>query len=159
MMDDETERERACVVVMEAGSEWPPSLDRRTADCAVIPQQPGESPGELALRASRRVLGLREQGVTLDAVVIAAGPRSDDEAVAGRRAVARSLVLAMETARAGELVFSAPSRISEQARHALVGLAGTLAGQARGRRLTVGVRFPPPGTAELSDEDARSLAG
>lgn len=134
--------QRVCVVVMEAGGEWPSFVEREgPANWAVIPQQPGETPGELALRASRRVAALAEHGAPIGTVIIAAGAECDDHVFAARCAVARSLIQAMG-GRGGQLLFSAPARLPDAARHELIALAGTLASQVRGTSLDVGVRFP-----------------
>lgn len=139
-MGDRTEQ-RVCVVVMEAAGEWPAFVEREgSANWAVIAQQPGETPGELALRSSRRVSTLTEHGARIDTVIVAAGPHCDDDVFAARCAVARSLIQAMGTSR-GRLLFSAPAKLPEAARHELVALAGTLANQVRGTSLTVGVKF------------------
>ncbi len=135
-------RQRVCVVVMEAGGEWPSFVEREgSANWAVIPQQPSETPAELALRSSRRLSALAEHGAPIDMVIIAAGAQCNDQVFAARCAVARSLIQAMGD-RDGQLVFSAPSKLPEPSRHELIALAGTLANQVRGTPLGVSVRFP-----------------
>lgn len=138
--------DRVCVVVMEAGGEWPDFVetdDGRPVNWAVVPQQPDETPAELALRAGRRVEAVVASGAELDTVVIAAGPRHDDEVFAARCVVARALIQAMGKRDGGRLVFAAPAALPATARHELIALAGTLAAQSRDTALDVGVRFEP----------------
>lgn len=141
---DEDSEQRVCVVVMEAGGEWPDFVeaeDGRPVNWAVIPQQPDETPAELALRAQQRVEALVASGATLDNVVIAAGSRHNDEVFAARCAVARALIQVLSNTDGSRLIFSAPASLPASARHELIALAGTLAGQSRDTSLDVGVRF------------------
>ncbi len=145
--------ERVCVVVMEAGGEWPDFVeadDQRPVNWAVVPQQPDETPAELALRAAHRVEALVASGAALDTVVIAAGSRHNDEVFAARCAVARALIQAMSASRGSRLLFSAPATLPPSARHELIALAGTLAAQSRDTALDVGVRFDQPGDRSSS---------
>ena len=87
--------QRVCVVVLEAGGEWPDFVETDAAhpiSWAVIPQQPDETPAELGLRAQRRVEAIVHSGAALDTVVIAAGSHHNDEIFAARCAVARALI-------------------------------------------------------------------
>lgn len=131
-------------VIMEAGAEWPDFVhdERGPRDWAVIPQQPKETPAELALRAAERVTTLERSGARVDSIVIAVGAAHDDEVFAARCVVARILIaLGRDDAR---LVFSASARLAGTARHELLALAGTLAGQAQDSALSVSVRFAEP---------------
>lgn len=139
--------ERVCVVVMEAGGEWPDfveSDDGRPVNWAVVPQQPDETPAELALRATRRVEALVSGSAKLDTVVIAAGARHNDEVFAARCSVARALIQVMSERGGSRLVFAAPANLPASARHELIALAGTLAAQLHDTPLDVGVRFDEP---------------
>lgn len=135
--------ERVCVVVLEAGGEWPGFVesDNGPVNWAVVPQQPDETPAELALRATHRVEALVSGDAQLDTVVIAAGSRHDDEVFAARCSVARALIQVMSARGGSRLVFSAPANLPASARHELIALAGTLAAQSHGTALDVGVRF------------------
>lgn len=139
--------EPVCVVVMEAGAEWPEFVESdegRPVNWAVVPQQPDETPAELALRATRRVEALVSSGAELETVVIAAGSLHNDEVFAARCSVARALIQVMSARGGSRLVFSAPANLPVSARHELIALAGTLAAQSHGTALDVGVRFDPP---------------
>ncbi len=139
--------DRVCVVVMEAGGEWPDFVESdngRPVNWAVVPQQPDETPAELALRATHRVEALVSGGAALDTVVIAAGSRHNDEVFAARCSVARALIQEMNARGGSRLLFSAPANLPTSARHELIALAGTLAAQSHGTPLDVGVRFDEP---------------
>jgi hypothetical protein len=128
-------------VIMEAGAQWPAFVHDEAVprDWTVIPQQPLETPAELALRAADRVDALRREGAQVDSIVIAVGGAHDDEVFAARCVVARALIGRRQDEAC--LVFSAPARLTGGARHELLALAGTLAGQAQGSALSVSVRF------------------
>jgi hypothetical protein len=150
--------QRVCVVVMEAGGEWPDFVERddqRPVNWAVVPQQPDETPAELALRAARRVEAVVASGADLDTVVIAAGSRHNDEVFAARCAVARALIQVLRVREGSRLVFSAPATLPMSARHDLIALAGTLAAQSRDTALDVGVRFDTPRDRSQSRSQAR----
>lgn len=142
-MTREAGRQGACTVVIERGGEWPvvghemSGLDIN----AVIPQQPGETPAELGLRAAERVASLGRRGAFVQSVVIAVGVAHDDEVFAARCIVARALVAQLDGRREADLVFCAPALLTDGARHELLALAGTLASQAYGSALSVSVRF------------------
>ena len=151
------DKQGVCAVVMEAGAEWPTfDHDARGADSyAVIPQQPEETPAELAWRAAERVASLERNGARVESVVSAVGSAHDDEVFAARCVVARALIAQNDGRGEAELIFSASARLTEAARHELLALAGTLAAQARGSALSVKVRF----RADSGEQRGASAAG
>lgn len=136
-------RQVARAVVMEAGADWPAFIHEGGGPnhWAIIPQQPQETPAELALRATARLAALKQRGASIDSLVIAVGPAHDDEIFASRCAVARALLRALDQRKDAELIFSASAGLADPARHELLALAGTLASQAQGCKLSVSVRF------------------
>ena len=155
-----TSEQRVCVVVLEAGGEWPDFVETdadHPISWAVIPQQPDETPAELGLRAQKRVEAIVHSGAALDTVVIAAGSHHNDQIFAARCGVARALIHVMSGTQGRRLVFSAPSTLPASARHDLIALAGTLAGQVRGTQLDVGVRFEEPHGRSPSRSRSRTI--
>ncbi len=142
-MKRQEDRQGACTIVIEAGAEWP-AFGHEPAGTdihAVIPQQPDETPAELALRAADRVASLGRGGASVQSVVIAVGAVHDDEVFAARCSVARALIAELGAGGEAELTFSAPALLTDGARHELLALAGTLASQAYGSAFSVNVRF------------------
>lgn len=134
-----------CLAVVEAGSE---PNSRATDDGVVnasarvmVMQQLDETPAEFALRATRRATQLTRNGAPLEAGVIVASDAADDETFLSRCRIARAMIRAMRGAAAPRLIFVASSMISDQARHELFSLAGTLSTQLHGTPIEVSVRF------------------
>ncbi len=134
----------ACLTVVEVGApggaEAHDGVDGASAR-AVVVQQDDETPAELALRATRRTTRLIRNGTALEAGVIIVGDESGDDMFLSRCQIARVMIRAMRGAIAPRLIFIAPSSISDEARHELFSIAGTLATQLHGTSIEVSVRF------------------
>jgi hypothetical protein len=141
----------ACLTVVEAGAGWvcKAADDGVSGACAraLVAQQPDETPAELALRASRRIEQL-VRGGPIEAGVIVASDAVSDDVFESRCQIARSMIRAMQGAEAPRLIFAAPSTLSDDGRHELLAIAGTLAMQLHGAPVEVFVRFAEP--AEIS---------
>lgn len=160
----------ACIVIVEQGV---PPLESLDPDgicdaCvrAVVAQQFDETPAELALRVARRIERLTRQGTPLEAGVFVASDATDDEVFASRCLMARAMLRGMGEAREPRLVFEVPSTLSEDGRHELLALAGTLTSQLDGSDVEVLLRFvqvaeeSPPASGVLRRAVARpALAG
>lgn len=133
----------ASLVIAESGAPWPrfaQELQRRAAH-AVVESQPGsESLDAFVQRVTRRLSKLDRAGLTLDVAVLATNDRTDVAALDARRRLARAVLSAMRE-RVGELIISASEDVSDQARHHLFALAGTLVDELAGSAVGVRVRF------------------
>ncbi len=135
----------ACIVIVEQGVPPLESLDQHgICDAslrAVVAQQYDETPAELALRVARRIERLTRQGAPLEAGVFVASDATDDEVFASRCLMARAMLRGMSAAREPRLVFEVPCSVSDEGRHELMALAGTLTAQLDSSRVEVLVRF------------------
>lgn len=138
------ELSRACIVVVENGVARIPQIDDPACsltDRAIIAQSPDETPAELAVRVIRRAQELARNRTPVQCAVIAASDAVDDEVFASRCRIARALVRAMEGAPKANLSFVAPGTLSDDGRHELLSIAGTLAMQLHHVPVEVSVRF------------------
>jgi hypothetical protein len=136
----------ACIVVIEAGADGIPAVDDPSCSATervIIAQQPDETPAELSIRVSRRAQELAKN-VPIDSAVIVASDTVDDAVFASRCHMARALVRAMSGASSARLLFSPRATLSDEGRHELLSIAGTLAVQLGGVPVEVSVRFAPP---------------
>ena len=142
----------ACLTVVEWGAEQSsgPTYDGviGASARATVVQQNDETPAELALRATRRAMRLIRTGAPLEAGVIIASDAINDEVFLCRCQIARAMIRAMQGATAPRLIFVAPSTISDEGRHELFSIAGTLSTQLHGTPIEVSVRFAD--TREIS---------
>jgi hypothetical protein len=138
----------ACLMIVEAGAGWVSrAVDDGVWDASsrvLVAQQPDETPAELALRASRRAERIARAGRPLEAGVIVAADAASDEVFASRCQMARAMIRAMQGSEAPRLIFAAPSTVSDDGRHELLAIAGTLTTQLAGTRVEVSVRFLEP---------------
>ncbi len=142
----------ACVVVVEHGTDKFPMLDDASCSAterAMIAQAPDETPAELAVRVIRRAEELARNGTPVEWAAIVASDAADDAVFASRCHIARALVRAMEGAPRARLTFLPPISLSDDGRHELLSIAGTLAMQLRHVPVEVSVRFTEP---ELESE-------
>jgi hypothetical protein len=147
----------SCVVVVEQGADWLGSETERSVSStgrAMVFQQPSETPAEFALRVRRRVQVLRQSSTEVEVAVIAASDATDDETFQARCQIAQALLSAMG-AEAPRLVFEAPASISNEGRHELLSIAGTLTSQLHGSPIEVSVRF---GESRRSPADATTAS-
>jgi hypothetical protein len=135
----------ACLTVVEYGAQRGTEashdgvVDASTR--ATVVQQADETPAELALRAMRRAVGLTHSGTPLEAGVIIASDAINDEVFLCRCQIAGAMIRAMRGAVSPRLIFVAPNTISDEGRHELFSIAGTLATQLHGTPIEVSVRF------------------
>jgi len=142
MMTDELST--ACIMVVESGVRGIPAIDEPSCPAterAVIAQQPDETPAELAVRVIRRAEELVRNKSPVECAVIIASDAVADEVFASRCTIARTLVRAMEGAPRAKLIFVPPPSLSDEGRHELLSIAGTLAVQLSHVPVEVSVRF------------------
>jgi len=133
-----------CVVVLEAGSTWPPWINEYHAvapNSVVIAQAPEETPHQFGLRASHRLEEISTGRAKLKVGVVVASTKASDEQLTERHAICRTLVRAMTSSERSDLVLAGEGKGSDQNRHDLFALAGTLCDELRGSELSVSVRF------------------
>lgn len=133
-----------CVVVLEAGSTWPPWINEYHAvapNSVVIAQAPEESPQAFGLRSCHRLEEISTGRAKLTVAVVVASTKASEEQLAQRHAICRMLVRAMASAPRSDLVLAGEGKGSDQNRHDLFALAGTLCDELRGSELSVSVRF------------------
>jgi hypothetical protein len=141
----------ACILVIEQGVEQIPPIDEaayRATERAIIAQQPDEAPSELAARVIRRASELTRQKTPVECAVIVTSDAIHDDVLASRCRMARALVRSMAGAPAARLLFVPQSTLSDEGRHELLSIAGTLALQLGHVPVEVSVRFG------MLDEDA-----
>lgn len=133
-----------CVVVLEAGSSWPPWIGEYQAvapNSVVIAQAPQESPEKFELRAIHRLEEVMAGRATLRVGIVVSNASSVEAQLSERYGVCRMLVRAMAKSERAELVLAGDGGGSDQSRHELFALAGTLCDELRGSELSVSVRF------------------
>jgi hypothetical protein len=136
----------ACVVVVETGADEIPTIDDPSCTATervIIAQQPDETAAELAVRVSRRAQELARH-TPIESAVIVASDTVHDEVFASRCNMARALVRAMSGASSARLLFTPRQTLSDEGRHELLSIAGTLAMQLGYVPVEVSVRFAPP---------------
>jgi hypothetical protein len=114
---------------------------------ALVVQQAKETPLELALRVAKCAREMLSCGTPLRMATIVASEDTSEEMFQARCHVAQTLIRAMSAPDFGCLVFCAPDTLSNEGRHELLALAGTLANQLSRQTMEVSVRFlsPPSG--------------
>jgi hypothetical protein len=142
MLYDET---GVALVALEAGASWPSWLGKphpRTPNTVVEAQLVEESAGEYATRVLHRVARGGAGTGPLKLGLIATNGDSSEAATAARSKIARGLCAAMNQNGGGELLLVADGTMTEDARHSLLALAGTLIDQLGFGGVGVRVRFP-----------------
>ncbi|HEY4106534.1 MAG TPA: hypothetical protein VGM44_21685 [Polyangiaceae bacterium] len=132
------------VVVLEAGSAWPPWLGeyQKLAPNSVVVAQSGEESGrDFVQRIARRVDEISGSDAKIHAALLVSNGLLDEEAVTTRMALCKSLLGVMVQKRHGELVLAATALANDELRHELFALAGTLCDDLRGTPVNVRVRF------------------
>ena len=145
---DATDASPLCLIVLEAGSEWPAFVHHELDEHrqVVIEQSIDETPTDLATRVGAQLT--HPDARALDIVVIAVGPRNDDNVLSQRYAIARALLARRGTK--ARLLFVASATTTDQHRRSIIGFAGALTRQVRGAPLIVGVRFAAPQAVRLA---------
>lgn len=156
-MNDEVST--ASILVVENGVDRIPRID--ALDCpaterTVVAQQPDEPPAELAVRVIRRAQELARTKTPLECAVIVACDDTCDEVFAARCNMARALVRAMEGAPRARLLFMPSAQLSDEGRHELLSIAGTLAVQLAHVPVEVSVRFQTPPPVVSVEQEPRS---
>jgi hypothetical protein len=166
------------VVVLEAGSSWPPWLgeyQRRAPNSVVVAQSAEESGHDFALRIARRTDEIAAGDAAIHAALLVSNGALDEVSVAVRKQLCGSLLRVMVQKRQGELVLAADTRAGDDLRHELFALAGTLCDELRGTEVSVRVRFGsgrpetavsgvmksvlPPADLEAADDERVALNG
>jgi hypothetical protein len=135
---------RTSLIVVELGALWPDwvsSLSYSLEDAAIETQADDETADEFSQRVVRRVYDLAQQRVHIDFGLMLTNGATDDGNADARFRMARAVLRGMADAGAGELLLAADSLISDDARHQLFALAGTLCDELYGAELGVRVRF------------------
>jgi hypothetical protein len=142
-------------VVVEAGGQWPAwlsKLQRVVHDVVVVAAYRDGTPAELALRVLHRLQALEASKDRAQMAVVLAGTSSaHDEVFEARCLMARALLRHMAADKTGKLVYSATSTLTDDSRHELMALVGTLTEQLIGTQMSISVRFGSP-------EDSRAVA-
>jgi hypothetical protein len=132
------------VVVLEAGSAWPPWLNeyqKHAPNSVVVAQSAEESGRAFAARIARRMAEIAAGDAAIHAALLVSNGALDESSVAARKQVCASLLRVMVQKRQGELVLAADARAGDDLRHELFALAGTLCDELRGTEVSVRVRF------------------
>jgi hypothetical protein len=132
------------VVVLEAGSAWPPWLgeyQKLAPNSVVVAQSAEESGRDFAQRIARRADEIAAGDAKIHAALLVSNGALDDASVAARKQVCSSLLRVMVQKRHGELVLAAEALAGDELRHELFALAGTLCDELRGAPVNVRVRF------------------
>lgn len=132
-------------VVVEAGGQWPTwlsQLQRVVHDVVVVAADRDGTPAELALRVLHRLQSLEASKIRPQMAVVLAGTSlAHDEIFEARCLVARAVLRHMTSATIGKLVYSAPAKLSDDSRHELMALVGTLTEQLVGTQMSISIRF------------------
>jgi hypothetical protein len=163
------------VVVLEAGSPWPPWLgeyQKHAPNSVVIAQSTEEKAREFAQRIARRMAEIAVGDAAIHVALLVSNGTLDEASVTARKQMCESMLRVMVQMRRGELVLAAGANAGDDLRHELFALAGTLCDDLAGAQVNVRVRFgtgrpesrmsgvmksvAPP--AELDAEGAESVA-
>ncbi|HEX3774559.1 MAG TPA: hypothetical protein VHV51_08845 [Polyangiaceae bacterium] len=166
------------VVVLEAGSAWPPWLGeyQKLAPNSVVVAQSGEESGrDFAQRIARRVDEIGASDAKIHAALLVSNGLLNEASVTARTAICKSLLGVMVQKRHGELVLAADAFATDELRHELFSLAGTLCDDLGGTPVSVRVRFgsgkpessvsgvmksvAPPANHEADEEERIALNG
>ena len=144
------------VVVLELGSSWPPWLveyQKHAPNSLVIAQSADESGSDFALRITRKMDEIAARDLTIHAGLMVCNGRLDIASVQARERMCGALLRVMVQRQHGELVLAGDVTASEDVRHVLFTLAGTLCDDLRGTQVSVRVRFdtvrPAPSTSSV----------
>ena len=132
------------VVVLEAGSTWPPWLgeyQKQAPNSVVIAQSAEEKGRDFAQRISRRMDEIAVRDAAIHVALLVSNGTLDEASVAARKQMCESMLRAMVHKRQGELVLAADAHAGEELRHELFALAGTLCDELGGTQVNVRVRF------------------
>ena len=153
------------VVVLELGSTWPPWLveyQKHAPNSVVIAQSAGESAALFAHRISRKMAEIAVRDSVIHAGLLVCNGALDDESVGARQHICAALLRVMLLKQHGELVLAGDVAASEQVRHELFALAGTLCDDLGGSPISVRVRFdtvrPAPSTSGVMKSAAPAVA-
>jgi len=132
------------VVVLEAGSTWPPWLgeyQKHAPNSVVIAQSAEEKGRDFAQRIARRMDEIAAGDAAIHVALLVSNGKLDEASVAARKRMCESMLRVMVQKRQGELVLAADARAGEALRHELFALAGTLCDELGGTQVNVRVRF------------------
>jgi hypothetical protein len=147
--------QRMLIAVMERGSAWPTCVQhcrRFTPDSAVIVQDAGESPAQLADRVHRRVRALTAEGRLVTTGVIAAADVTGQQYTSARVKIALVLLQSMrrDDIQEGKLCLVGPEQMGPAARQQLMALTGMLLSELSGPPPVIDVRFGDHGPTGAS---------
>ena len=132
-------------VVAESGARWPiwlTEMQRVVFDVVVVAADRDSTPAELALRVMHRLQSLESDDIRVEFAALLAGTSAaNDEVFEARCLVARAVLRHMAAAGTGKLAFSAPSNLTDSARHELMALVGILTDQLVGTQMSISIRF------------------
>ncbi len=142
------------VVVLELGSSWPPWLveyQQHAPNSVVIAQSADESGSQFATRIRRKMDEIAAGDLSIHAGLMVCNGRLDAASVEARELMCGALLRVMVQRQYGELVLAGDVTASEDVRHVLFSLAGTLCDELHGTAVNVRVRFdtvrPAPSTS------------
>jgi hypothetical protein len=166
------------VVVLEAGSSWPPWLgeyQKQAPNSVVIAQSVEESGCAFALRIARRMDEIAAGDAAIHVALLVSNGSLDEASVTARQQIGASLLRVMVQKRQGELVLAAHANAGDELRHELFALAGSLCDDLGGTQVSVRVRFgsgrpesgvsgvrksvAPAAVADAADEERVALNG
>lgn len=134
------------ILVIESGGYSLPWLKREgsgqlsagqvSPDMMVISQLAGEPPHVFATRVMRRMARL-ERATVVSRAVLVCGSRSDELSLAARARVSQALLASLQVAPFAKLTLAAPQAASDQLRHQLLAIAGTMLEQVPGVGISV----------------------
>jgi hypothetical protein len=144
--------DKASLIVMEPGSQWPGHV----RDCENVVAV-GCDQEELLQRTRQGLDSLRRRDHYLRVAVLACNAATDVVSAARRAEVAHELWAAVAAVGFGRLLLSATDRASMQLRHELLSLADALSQTLRGSSARVSVRFggATDGRLELPQKSVR----
>ena len=132
------------VVVLEAGSSWPPWLgeyQKHAPNSVVVAQSAEERGRDFAQRVQRRMDEIAAGDAAIHVALLVSNGALDEASVAARKQMCGSLLRVMVSKRQGELVLAANAHAGDELRHELFALAGTLCDELGGTQVNVSVRF------------------
>jgi hypothetical protein len=132
------------LVILELGGEWPEryaSAGSAPAEPRVISQREDEPLADFVDRVSEFISAQDADGVLPELIVVACSDRTDDRAVAGRRALGRRILATFAQLGRGSLLFAESQYRSGGSRQALSDLATDLEHEFENDSVRVSVRF------------------
>lgn len=158
------------LVALETGASWPAWLGKphpRTPNTVVEAQLAEEDVEAYVARVLHRITRGGAGSGAWKLGLIATNGKSDAVSVAARARIARALCAAMNGGGRGELLLVADGDIADDARHALLALAGTLVDELGQSCVNVRVRFADstresgvmPRVAKVEPQTEATLAG